>query len=1730
MSLTPATLGIGSCTELKITIDNAASALPATGLSITLNLPDGVSLANPAGASTDCRGSTLTANDGGSTVALAGGMVGAGATCTITTNLTLSLPGSLSLISSDLTSSLGNSGSATTTIGTPPEGPVLGVRKQFSPELVPLGGRSTLRYTLENQAGLDAANITFTDMLPTGIAIATPPNVTTTCEGIQITAVNGTQLIEVSPSSPAHTLLAGRSCTLTIDVVGVVVGDNLSRSENLTSTNQGGPPTSAGLACAQLEVVDPSQIADVSFTKEFIDDPIAPGGTGILEFTITNNSPGDTLTNLNFTDDLEKTLPGLVAAEIPTGGGTILEATFDSAGTPPIITADWDYLDRLENENGANHGYPVDGSGNAWNSIAFDPGSSTIGPWESEPAPLQAGLVDGFPGAPDVLFGIDAAANGENLITTYLFRNTFDLTAEQLAEPDWLIEYLIDDGAVVFINGTEVFRTPSMPNGIVTPTTFSGLGEESNFATGSVDLSGILVEGSNTIAVEVHQTALDSSDIGFQIQLLPGSESPTGGFSYEDDPFQDAANDDASDGTLEAGGGFSGGGLRVQTGGQNFIAGFFTPQSSGGWSRTFNLDEAATATINLRYRLFVDGDYDNNEYGEAVLTVDGQRQGFDQNNSLLRFSGDDTDLDADSGWRTATVQIALSAGDHTLIIGAYTNQTNSANETTRAWFDDVTIDVPQTVAEPCGPGSRLAGASLVSLTGGSLGPGQSCTFSVNVTVPVTTPTGSYLNTTSALHTEIAQAPMIGLPASDTLVVETIPPAFAAEFVPNAVGSGGTSTLTFTIDNSASALDATAIDFTGALPAGVSFVAPLNASTTCALATVDGDVDTGVFSFTGGSIPAGASCTVSFAVTSSTPGAHLTTTSDLSSSLGTGGAASASLSVIPPPAFSLTFLPASLNAGQVGTMTYTIDNTGSALNATNVNFSNSLPAGLVLSNPVNLQSTCVGGSVSAGPGAGSFSYSGGTVPAGTRCSLTVEIISTAGGTFVNNTGELTSSLGNSGSAAGTLQVNPIVSVSLSKSESADPVVAGSGAGNLRYTITATNNGPSTATGVTVTEALTVPAGVTVDSITPSAGTYSDPTWEIGTLDSGSSATLTVVLTVSPTAAAGVDIISDTATLATVNETNIANGGTTASAATSVITRADLQVTNTASEDPVVAGSGAENLQYLVTVTNHGPSFASGVTLSDLLTLPPGVTAASTEVQAGTTLDDGTWTIGNLAVGSTVILRLNLTVEAAAAPGTDLIVNAASIASIDQTDINPQNNTVTTRTSVSNEFDLALSETESVDPVIAGSGSGNLVYLVTASNTGPSSAGSIQIREALTFPAGVTIESITPSAGTYLPANDPNGTWNLALPTGRSETLTITLTIAGDAPHESTITNTATIEEFAGTDTDASNNSTTESTTLLSGVELVVEVAESRDPVLAGFELPGNLRHTVTLTNKGPGDASGVSVDLKQILPAGVTIASGSDSIWLAGSVARGTPATYEIILNVPASVPGGVDTITTTATVTSANEAILNPGDSASESTSVISPASVTIDSSGKIELDLQTALFKQTITITNNNALPVPAFRLLVDGLPGDVSVHNAQGTSGDRSFLLYNQELAPGESVDLIVEYFQADASGEFEPSFELELLDATELVASTEGASLNRIESLPNGDKLLEFSSTPGETYVIQYTHDGENWFNVAPSVIAAASATQWIDNGPPKTPSHPSTMTGRLYRVVNPANDDE
>jgi len=164
--------------------------------------------------------------------------------------------------------------------------------------------------------------------------------------------------------------------------------------------------------------------------------------------------------------------------------------------------ASWKYLD-----NGSDQG-------TAWRASSFDDSS-----W---PAGLaQLGYGDGDE-ATTLGFGPDA---NNKFITSY-FRRAFNVTNASLFTTVTL-RLLRDDGAVVYLNGVEVWRT-NMPTGTIGHLTTASVAiagaDETTFVQTTINPS-LLVNGTNVLAVELHQSGGTSSDISFDLQLIGSDNS-----------------------------------------------------------------------------------------------------------------------------------------------------------------------------------------------------------------------------------------------------------------------------------------------------------------------------------------------------------------------------------------------------------------------------------------------------------------------------------------------------------------------------------------------------------------------------------------------------------------------------------------------------------------------------------------------------------------------------------------------------------------------------------------------------------------------------------------------------------------------------------------------------------------------------------------------------------------------------------------------------------------------------------------------------------------------------------------------------------------------------------------------------------------------------------------------------------------------------------------------------
>ena len=133
--------------------------------------------------------------------------------------------------------------------------------------------------------------------------------------------------------------------------------------------------------------------------------------------------------------------------------------------------------------------------------------------WSSGQAPLGYKMTGV---KTTVSYGSDA--NRKNPAT--YFRKTINLDAMPTRSDAFLLNYQVDDGFVVYVNGKEAGRY-NMPNGTINFNTFSASYAEDTPLTGTLELSSSLFKsGSNTIAVEIHNNSYTSSDQYWAAELL----------------------------------------------------------------------------------------------------------------------------------------------------------------------------------------------------------------------------------------------------------------------------------------------------------------------------------------------------------------------------------------------------------------------------------------------------------------------------------------------------------------------------------------------------------------------------------------------------------------------------------------------------------------------------------------------------------------------------------------------------------------------------------------------------------------------------------------------------------------------------------------------------------------------------------------------------------------------------------------------------------------------------------------------------------------------------------------------------------------------------------------------------------------------------------------------------------------------------------------------------------
>lgn len=436
--------------------------------------------------------------------------------------------------------------------------------------------------------------------------------------------------------------------------------------------------------------------------------------------------------------------------------------------------------------------------------------------------------------------------------------------------------------------------------------------------------------------------------------------------------------------------------------------------------------------------------------------------------------------------------------------------------------------------------------------------------------------------------------------------------------------------------------------------------------------------------------------------------------------------------------------------------------------------------------------------------------------------------------------------------------------------------------VTFTVTVSNMGYGTATNVTVRDDL--PSGITLDSYVSSVGTYNDITspdiWTVGDLPTGSSETLDITATVT---AGG--LITN---LAEVWSWDVGQTDPDSLPGNALATPTEddddsikiglpvLDITNAVNNPIPNVGT---NVVFTITVGNQNPA-ATGVEVDALL--PSGLRFVSYSSTSGTyDGSSGIWTIGGLANGANEVLNVTATVMS----------NGIKTYIVDISSNEYGNNGASRNVNPGGgQADLNLTH----DPVVVSASVADQVALtIRVSNTGPYAATGVEVRDLL--PSGLSFVSYTSTVGTY---NSGTGIWsvgNLAIATSAALTITVRVSSSGTST-----TNFA--EVWQSDQFDPNSTPGNGDTSELDDASVEVLVADLR--LAETVDIAGsNAVFTITVSNAGPDDATGVNVEtsLPALTSAYTFVSYGSTQgtyvsstgIWDVGALANGESAVLTI---------------------------------------------------------------------------------------------------------------------------------------------------------------------------------------------------------------------------------------------
>ncbi|WP_322919226.1 hypothetical protein [Nocardioides renjunii] len=764
--------------------------------------------------------------------------------------------------------------------------------------------------------------------------------------------------------------------------------------------------------------------------------------------------------------------------------------------------------------------------------------------------------------------------------------------------------------------------------------------------------------------------------------------------------------------------------------------------------------------------------------------------------------------------------------------------------------DQAPASLSGVAATPTAGSCTVSAAGRVQCDLGTLAAGRSVEVAVNAQLDAGA-TGTLVNSATATSPTADPAPGNNTGTSSVPVTTSADLSVTKSATPVPVLAGNVATYSVVVTNDGPSI-ARSVTVVDPVPAPLTYVGSSTTQGTCATSGTPTTVTCAV-----GDIPVGGSVTVT--VRAGTPqdgsGQGVTNTASASSPTPDPVAGNNSAAFTLPTAaqadveLTKTVTPSPVVAGQTVTYRIVARNTGPSA-ANGVTVTDTIGArvtGVVATSPTT-------GASCAATSGNNVSCTVATLASGAE--LVVEVTGTvapgAAAGALTNDARVTSatptdpSLDNNTASATTEVVR---SADLSVTKSGTSTLAAGREGE--WTLLVSNDGPSTATDVRLTDSL--PTGVTFAGATGATCTVDGGvvTCPLGDLAPGASTTVTVRGTVDSGVVAGTELVDTGSVSSTTSDPAPANN--TDDHTTTVTEVTDVRVAKSAQSDSFVPG--AEGV-YLVDVTTDGPSDARDVVVTDTLD-------ASLDVLEAT-FDGGTCTVvGQLVTCRRDLLPAGATAQARIRVSVDPdrstpVTNVAEVTSSTDTGTGGNNRSETT-TPVTPSADLAIVKTASATEVAAGEG---VTYTLTVVNNGPSLAADTVVADVL--PAGIVPAAATASAGSCTISGQVVACDLGDVEPGAPVTIVV---VGGTGPGAAAGARANQAEVSSATaDPVPANNTSQVTVDVVTEADVQVTKTANGDSLVPG----GAVSWSIVVNNAGPSTARGIVVT--DTVPAAVTVTS------------------------------------------------------------------------------------------------------------------------------------------------------------------------------------------------------------------------------------------------------------------